>query len=276
MEPRVFSSDSTRSSHEWRDSLVEDGLLASLRSRREPDRRATRVPDDLLPDELFEATLDIRPRARSERLNRFVNLAVATVALVLLLPLMLLVALAVKLTSSGPIFYTQIRVGLDRRRDRLSSVFDRRTRDIGGEVFTIYKFRSMYRGAEKHVGPVWAAKNDVRVTPVGRVLRKFRLDELPQLINVLQGNMNIVGPRPERPSIFARLRSDIDTYPLRQRTKPGITGLAQISQPYDTSVDDVRRKVEYDLAYIRQQSLAEDVKIMLRTVPVMLFKRGAM
>jgi lipopolysaccharide/colanic/teichoic acid biosynthesis glycosyltransferase len=230
-----------------------------------------------------DAPLAIRPTApvevelpqRSEWMSRALNVAVASIALVVLAPLSLLITLAIKLTSQGPVLYMQIRVGLDRRRDRVSAVIDRRGRDLGGEVFMIYKFRSMYQNAEGNLGAVWAAKNDLRVTPVGRVVREFRLDELPQLINVLQGTMNIVGPRPERPSIFVRLRDMIPAYQLRQRARPGITGLAQISQAYDSSIEDVRRKVDYDLAYLRQQSLAADVRIMLQTVPAMLFRRGA-
>ena len=130
------------------------------------------------------------------------------------------------------------------------------------------------KDAEKN-GAVWATKNDPRITPIGRVLRKTRLDELPQLFNVLRGDMNIVGPRPERPSIFLRLSQDIPEYRMRQRAKPGITGLAQISQAYDSCLDDVRNKVRYDLEYISRQSLAEDLRIMIKTVPVMLLRRGA-
>jgi lipopolysaccharide/colanic/teichoic acid biosynthesis glycosyltransferase len=121
---------------------------------------------------------------------------------------------------------------------------------------------------------VWATKNDPRVTCVGRFLRKTRLDELPQLFNVVKGDMNIVGPRPERPTIFARLRQDISEYSLRQRAKPGITGWAQVNLAYDSTIDDVRKKVDLDLEYLQRQSVLEDVRIMLRTVPVMLFKRG--
>ena len=128
--------------------------------------------------------------------------------------------------------------------------------------------------AEHTTGAVWATQDDPRITPVGRFLRQYRLDEIPQLINVLRGEMNIVGPRPERPTIFAELREHITEYPLRQRTKPGITGLAQINHHYDRSLDDVRTKVRYDLEYIRRQSLREDLLIMLRTIPVVLLRRG--
>lgn len=151
---------------------------------------------------------------------------------------------------------------------------DRRAVDVGGRAFTMYKFRTMTVNAELE-GAVWATKDDARVTPIGGILRGTRLDELPQLVNVLKGEMNIVGPRPERPSIFMQLRKEIDRYHLRQRAKPGITGWAQINQNYDTSIDDVRRKVEYDLAYIERRSVVEDMRIMARTLPVMIFRKGA-
>ena len=128
--------------------------------------------------------------------------------------------------------------------------------------------------AEKQSGAVWATKHDPRVTTIGRFLRQYRLDELPQLINVIRGEMNIVGPRPERPSIVKQLRVDIAEYPQRHRAKPGITGWAQIHHSDDACLDDVRTKVRYDLEYLRAQSLWLDLKIMVRTVPVMLGKRG--
>ena len=130
----------------------------------------------------------------------------------------------------------------------------------------------MYVNAEGKSGAVWATVNDPRVTPIGRFMRKFRLDEWPQLINVVRGDMNIVGPRPERPSIVARLREDIREYPLRQRVKPGITGLAQINLTYDSCLDDVRAKVRFDLEYLRRQSLTQDLVIMVKTVPTMVLK----
>jgi len=138
----------------------------------------------------------------------------------------------------------------------------------------MYKFRTMIDGAEQQSGAVWATPTDARVTSVGRFFRQYRLDELPQLVNVLKGDMSIVGPRPERPQIFARLRTEISEYPLRQRTRPGITGLAQISHSYDQSIDDVKTKVRYDLEYIRTQSPVTDLGIMLKTLPVLLFRRG--
>jgi lipopolysaccharide/colanic/teichoic acid biosynthesis glycosyltransferase len=180
----------------------------------------------------------------------------------------------VKLSSPGPVFYVQPRVGLDRRWKRARQLGERRQRDLGGVVFSIYKFRSMRVDAESAGVAVWAQKGDSRVTGVGRVIRALRLDELPQLVNVIKGDMNIVGPRPERPSIFVRLRTDIPHYHVRQRVKPGITGLAQINQAYDVSIDDVRNKVRYDLEYLRRQSAWEDIKIMTKTIPVMILKKG--
>jgi lipopolysaccharide/colanic/teichoic acid biosynthesis glycosyltransferase len=150
----------------------------------------------------------------------------------------------------------------------------RREQNSGGQLFTIYKFRTMRVDAENGSGAVWAQQQDPRVTPIGGFLRQYRLDELPQLLNVLKGEMNIVGPRPERPTIFAELREHIAEYPLRQRARPGITGLAQINHHYDRSLEDVRTKVHYDLEYIRRQSVAEDLRIMAKTVPVILWRRG--
>jgi lipopolysaccharide/colanic/teichoic acid biosynthesis glycosyltransferase len=216
------------------------------------------------------------PRERSEIASEVLNVSLALIATVALSPLMVVIALLVKLTSQGPVFYTQTRVGIDRRRGRpvQPEMVHRRRDDLGGRVFTIYKFRTMCVNAEHLTGAVWAAKEDPRVTSIGRHMRKYRLDELPQLFNVIQGDMNIVGPRPERPSIFADLRKTIPAYEYRQQVKPGITGLAQVNQQYDTSLDDVRRKVQFDLEYLNRQSFWEDIRIMLKTVPVILLKRG--
>jgi lipopolysaccharide/colanic/teichoic acid biosynthesis glycosyltransferase len=206
--------------------------------------------------------------------NRSLHFTLALLAVAALLPIFVVLAVLIKLTSRGPVFYLQERVGIDRRKTGGANYNHRRIRDLGGRPFTIYKFRTMHVDAERHSGAVWAQEQDPRVTPLGRVLRQYRLDELPQLLNVLRGEMNIVGPRPERPTIFAELRSHIAEYPLRQRAKPGITGLAQINHHYDRSLDDVRTKVSYDLEYIRRQSLREDLRIMFMTVPVVLLRRG--
>ena len=211
---------------------------------------------------------------RSERIARALNVSLAVIGLIAASPILLIVAVLIKVTSPGPILYAQARVGFDRRRRPTGSgVYDRRARDLGGRPFMILKFRTMRVGAEKN-GAVWASKKDNRVTPIGSFMRKYRIDEIPQLVNVIRGDMNIVGPRPERPSIFSRLCDDIADYPLRQRAKPGITGWAQINQAYDTSIDDVRSKVRFDLEYIEQQGVTTDLRIMARTVPVMIFRRG--
>ena len=214
------------------------------------------------------------PAAAAAWLHRSLNFVLALLALLALLPVFLLLVVLIKLTSRGPVFYLQERVGLDRRNGGRDGTHPQRRRDLGGQPFTIYKFRTMHVDAERHSGAVWAAEADPRVTLAGRVLRQYRLDELPQLLNVLKGEMNIVGPRPERPAIFAELRGHIAEYPLRQRAKPGITGLAQINHHYDRSLEDVRTKVSYDLEYIRRQSLREDLRIMLKTIPVVLLRRG--
>jgi lipopolysaccharide/colanic/teichoic acid biosynthesis glycosyltransferase len=206
------------------------------------------------------------------RFQRALDIIIAIVGLVVLAPLMLILAVAIRVDSRGPILYRQLRIGIDRRGGRLvdPEVLSRRTADLGGRPFTIYKFRSMKAGAESGTGPVWASPDDVRVTRVGRVLRRFRLDEVPQLWNVLRGDMSIVGPRPERPLFVHQLRSEIEGYPLRHRVRPGITGLAQINQGPDQSFDDVRGKLKYDLEYLERRSLKLDLSIMLRTVPVMI------
>ena len=222
------------------------------------------------------AALDLRVAVPPEGARRWLNVIVAAAMLIVALPVMIVITIFIKLTSTGPVFYTQTRIGTNRR---LPDDFPlrrgrQRSCDLGGRPFVIYKFRTMRVGAERNLKAVWASQDDPRITWIGRVLRQARLDELPQLINVLKGEMNVVGPRPERPSIFARLADELEDYPLRQRVRPGITGLAQISHHYDRSLDDVRQKLNYDLEYIRRQSVWTDLGIMLKTVPVILFRRG--
>lgn len=207
--------------------------------------------------------------------RRGLNVVVAFIGIVLTLPLWVLISIAIKLTSRGPVLYTQTRIGVDTRSTDAQSGDPRRRYDMGGRPFRIYKFRTMTVDAEAASGPVWAKKNDTRVTALGRVLREYRLDELPQLINVLRGEMNVVGPRPERPAIFDELRERIPGYQRRQQARPGITGHAQVNLEYDGSIDDVRQKVAYDLEYIERAGFWEDLKIMANTIPVMLFRRGS-
>jgi lipopolysaccharide/colanic/teichoic acid biosynthesis glycosyltransferase len=266
---------------------ADSSVIPFSRAARSTSRRARQVVADAAawpaqaPDEPVRDTAmatgpqdDFEPRERSELASRIFNCAIALMMLLIVAPIMVITALLVFITSRGPVLYTQTRVGIDRRWGRTRALHERRHEDLGGVPFTIYKFRSMRVDAELNGQAVWATKNDSRVTAIGTLMRQTRLDELPQLFNVLLGDMNIVGPRPERPSIFVRLREQIDEYPVRQRVKPGITGLAQVCNPYDSCLDDVRRKVQFDIEYMRRQSIGEDIRIMLRTVPVMLMRIG--
>jgi len=180
----------------------------------------------------------------------------ALVGLLLSLPVSLLVAILIKLESEGPIFFRQARVGKD------------------GKIFTLVKFRSMRTDAEKD-GAKWAKKDDDRVTKVGRVIRKLRIDEIPQMWNVLKGDMNFVGPRPERPEFVEKLRKKIKYYDQRHTVKPGITGWAQINYPYGASIEDAKKKLEYDLYYIKHMSVLLDLYIILKTVKIILFREGS-
>jgi lipopolysaccharide/colanic/teichoic acid biosynthesis glycosyltransferase len=208
----------------------------------------------------------------------------AVLLIVLLFPILLLIALAIKLDSPGPAIYRQQRVGVNRRRGQRRNgadnmlgcrrKTDRRKENLFGRPFTVFKFRTMVVDAEKRCGPVWATKNDPRVTRVGRFLRRTRLDELPQLFNVVRGDMSLVGPRPERVFFIEKLSRQVDGYTRRLDVLPGITGLAQVERGYDSTVDDVRTKVHYDLEYIKETSLISDIKILFRTVGVVFGARG--
>jgi sugar transferase (PEP-CTERM system associated) len=200
---------------------------------------------------------ELGPRPQSLFHQRFLNLAVAAVGIVVSLPLMLLTALAVRLSSSGPVLYRQSRVGLNN------------------SLFTVYKFRSMRVDAELGTGAVWAQKDDPRVTMVGRIIRAIRFDELPQLFNVLKGEMSIVGPRPERPEFVKALNEQIPYYRQRHCVRPGITGWAQINYKYGDTLEDTITKLEYDLYYIKNMSAALDNYIIFHTLKAMLLSRGA-
>lgn len=189
--------------------------------------------------------------------KRVIDVAGSIIALILLSPVLLIVAILIKVTSKGPIFYSQVRVGKD------------------GKSFDIYKFRSMRTDAETASGPVWAAKNDSRITPIGSFIRKSRIDEIPQFINVLKGDMSIIGPRPERPIFVEKLKKEIADYEKRLNVKPGITGLAQVWHHYDESIADVRKKIKYDILYIKNVCLWTDLRILWRTVRVVLTGAGA-
>jgi exopolysaccharide biosynthesis polyprenyl glycosylphosphotransferase len=190
-------------------------------------------------------------------LRRLVSLLAALVLFMVALPLLVVTALAIKLDSPGPIFYAQERVGL------------------GGRIFRMLKFRTMRTDAETAGRAVWAQKDDPRVTRVGKWLRRFRIDELPQIVNVLRGEMNLVGPRPERPQFVADLRTKIPYYDLRALVPPGITGWAQIRYPYAASLEEAQEKLQYDLYYVKHLSVLLDLFILFHTAKVVLFGRGA-
>jgi lipopolysaccharide/colanic/teichoic acid biosynthesis glycosyltransferase len=217
--------------------------------------------------------------------KRVVDIIGSLIGLIVTSPFWVVLPILIKLDSKGPVFYTQTRVGENRRRGdrRLQSqrrvrchrTRERRREDYLGKPFKLIKFRTMVADAESASGPVWAKRNDPRITRVGRILRKTRLDEIPQFLNVLKGDMSLVGPRPERPAFVKDLSGKIDNYTARLQVKPGLTGLAQVENGYDSSLDSVVRKVRFDLKYIGEWSLWVDLKILCRTVLVVLTGRGA-
>ena len=181
----------------------------------------------------------------------------SSIALIISLPIIALIALAIKIDSRGPIFYRQERAGRN------------------GRVFKLLKFRSMTSDAEKETGPVWADENDERITRVGKIIRKLRLDEIPQMVNVFRGEMSFVGPRPERPHFVEPLKDEIPFYEKRLAVKPGITGWAQVEYPYGASKKDALEKLKYDLYYIKNMSVLFDLSIIFRTIRIVLFGRGS-
>lgn len=189
--------------------------------------------------------------------KRLVDLSMAFLGLVILTPVMIVVAILIKLDSPGPVIFKQERCGL------------------GGKSFKMLKFRSMRTDAEADSGPTWAAEDDPRITRMGGYLRKSRLDEVPQLINVIRGEMSLVGPRPERPWFVERLAQTVPNYQLRHTVKPGITGEAQIFVGYDTCYEDVVRKVQHDLSYIRNKGILHDFKLLVQTVSIISTGHGA-
>jgi len=216
--------------------------------------------------------------------KRLLDIMLSAVALTLVSPVMALAAVAIKLTSPGPVFFRQERIGINRRhterraRSGLPGT-ERRERDRRvlvnpGKPFNIYKFRTMVVGAERGQ-PLWAQKSDPRITPVGRFLRKTRIDELPQFFNVLKGEMSIVGPRPERAYFINRIEKDLPEFQLRLRAKPGITGLAQVELGYTNTDEGLRRKLAFDLEYIRRLTPVTDLRILFKTIFVVLTGKGA-
>lgn len=211
---------------------------------------------DLRPSNLVFSS-ELGPSATSVSLQSIYSFVFALVGALLTFPLMLLAALLVRITSRGPVLYRQTRVG---KNDRLISVL---------------KFRSMYVDAEARTGAIWATRNDPRITPVGRYLRKFRIDELPQFWNILRGDMSFIGPRPERPEFVQSLSEKIPFYRQRHCVKPGLTGWAQINHKYGDTVEDTITKLEFDLYYIKHISLALDIYIILNTLKTVILGRGA-
>jgi sugar transferase (PEP-CTERM system associated) len=189
--------------------------------------------------------------------KRVIDVIVSALGLALAAPVTLVTAIAIKLDSAGPVLYRQERVGQNER------------------PFTLYKFRSMTDGAEVRTGPVWATESDPRVTRVGRIIRKLRIDEIPQVLNVLKGEMSFVGPRPERPFFVSALNAKIPYYHLRFSVKPGLTGWAQVSYPYGDSEEDAIQKLQYDLYYVKNMSPMFDLQILFETVKVILLGKGA-
>ncbi|MDR2696213.1 MAG: sugar transferase [Deltaproteobacteria bacterium] len=244
--------------------IAHELLLAKLRGAMVVDIRSfyehvvNRLPLSQITEEwlLQEDGFSLNTQGSLRRLKRAMDLFISLGLLVAAAPLMLLTALAIMLESRGPLIYRQTRVGLYEKE------------------FCVHKFRSMRMDAEKG-GAVWAQKNDERVTRVGRFIRKVRIDELPQLWDVFKGDMSLIGPRPERPEFVSGLKDAIPFYGLRHSVKPGVTGWAQVCYPYGASEEDARRKLEYDLYYVKNMSLILDFKIILKTVGVVLFPSGA-
>jgi exopolysaccharide biosynthesis polyprenyl glycosylphosphotransferase len=195
-------------------------------------------------------------KASQQIIRRLVSITVSFVGLVLCLPMIPFIILAIRLSSPGPIFFKQTRVGLR------------------GRPFSVIKFRTMRQDAEMN-GAVWATKNDSRVTPLGRFMRKTRLDEIPQLWNVLRGEMGFVGPRPERPEFVEWLNAEIPFYDLRHIIRPGITGWAQVRYRYGASLEETKQKLEYDLYYVKHLSIGLDLLIMFETIKTIILRRGA-
>ena len=252
---------------------------------------------ELIPNVPWLTVLDLNQQRRDTRclgektrfLKRVTDVCVASIAFVLLFPVMFVVALLVKLTSPGGAIFQQTRVGLnlrdyDDRRvgtgsppesvgERRKSKTDRRGNFTYGRHFTLYKFRTMRSDAEKD-GAQFAVEGDKRVTPIGGFLRKTRLDELPQLWNVLRGEMSLVGPRPERPEFISELSEHIPNYLQRLGLKPGLTGVAQVVNGYDNDIESFRRKVAFDLLYLQNCCLRNDLKILFKTIGVVIHRQG--
>ena len=246
------------------DDIARDLLEAKLRGSMVVDIRSfyehvvQRLPLSQINDEWLLQTegFSLNTRGSLRRLKRALDVLISLLLLIPAAPIMLITAIIVRLESPGPVIYKQDRVGLFEKE------------------FTVYKFRSMRADAEKN-GAVWASAHDARVTKFGKFIRKVRIDELPQIWNILKGDMSFIGPRPERMAFVTKLKETIPYYSLRHTVKPGLTGWAQVCYPYGASEDDARRKLEYDLYYIKNMSILLDINIVFKTVGVVLFPKGA-
>ena len=241
-------------------SNKEKQFLSSIISICQKSGVNYRIVSDAYEEEYAHVIRDIIRDVWSSRefgLRRLLDLAGSMFFLFLLFPLFVVIAIAIKLETRGPAFYSQKRYGKN------------------GQIFAIYKFRTMVQDAEKMSGPLWAKKEDPRITKIGRFLRKTRLDELPQLINILKGDMSFIGPRPERPFFVQAFKKQIPFYMNRLKVKPGVTGLAQVTVGYDETIEDVKEKVKKDLEYIQYaSSLRMNFKILLKTVKTVLMAEG--
>lgn len=246
------------------EDIAHDLLMAKLGGRMVVDIRSfyehvvKRLPLSQITEEwlLLSEGFSLNTRGSLRRLKRALDVMCSLLLLVFTAPIMLITAIIIRLESPGPIIYRQDRVGLFEKE------------------FTVYKFRSMCADAEKN-GAVWAKANDSRVTRFGRFIRKVRIDELPQIWNILKGDMSFIGPRPERMAFVQKLKEDIPYYSMRHTVKPGLTGWAQVCYPYGANEEDARCKLEYDLYYIKNMSLLLDIHIIFKTIGVVLFPKGA-
>ncbi len=271
-QDRAPAPDQLREQHIWAVIVAagepEDGLTQALLDSK---LRGVRVLPDTGFFEQCLARIDLQTidagwllaadgfaaGRLSAAVKRLCDIAVSLILLFLTLPVMLLTALLIKLDSPGPVLYRQERTGLN------------------GKPFTLLKFRSMRSDAESAGSPRWAQVQDPRITRMGRIIRPMRIDELPQLFNILSGEMSMVGPRPERPLFVEQLAEQIPFYRGRAYVKPGLTGWAQVNFPYGASVEDAREKLAYDLYYVKNRSLLLDLLILASTVRVILFREGA-
>jgi len=246
----------------------EDDVLIEVISKCEDEKVNLKIVPDLYEIISGQARttqiygfplIDIMPQLMPEwekKVKRFLDILFSFAVLLLTLPLTLLTAILIKFDSVGPVFFKQKRTGLNSKN------------------FNVYKFRSMVLDAEKQSGPVWSTKDDPRITRIGKIIRKVRIDEIPQMYNILKGEMSLVGPRPERPYFVEKLSKEIPLYKRRLKVRPGVTGWAQVKHKYDESVDDVQTKLRFDLFYIENMSLRMDFKILFRTIFVVVFGKG--